>query len=46
MSITLLYCLDGETTTVQIRDKKTLVEQEITLKDLYIKLYKPHRVIE
>jgi regulation of enolase protein 1 (concanavalin A-like superfamily) len=46
MSISLLYCLDGETTTVNIRNKHTLVEEEITLKDLYIRLYNPFGVID
>lgn len=41
MSISLLYCLDGETTTVRIRNKQTLVEEDITLKDLYTRLYSP-----
>jgi len=40
LSITLLYCLAGET-TVRIRDKETLVEEEISLKDLYTRLYNP-----
>ena len=46
MSISLLYCLDGETTTVKIRNKKTLVEEDITLKDLYTRLYNPAKIIE
>ena len=46
MSISLLYCLDGETTTVKIRNKKTLVEEDITLKDLYTLLYNPEKIIE
>ncbi len=45
MSISLLYCLDGETTTVKIRNKNTLVEEDISLKDLYIRLLNPKRVI-
>jgi len=45
LSITLLYCLDGRT-TVKIRNKKTLVEEDITLEDLYIRLYTPGMVIE
>ena len=45
MSLSLLYCLDGETTTVKIRNKHTLVEEEITLKDLYIRMYNPFKVI-
>jgi len=46
MSISLLYCLDGETTTVKIRNKHTLIEEDITLKDLYICLYIPLRIID
>jgi hypothetical protein len=38
MSISLLYCLDGDT-TVRIRNKHTLVEEDITLANLYSKLY-------
>lgn len=45
MSISLLYCLDGDTTTVKIRNKKTLVEEEITLKDLYIRLVSPDKIL-
>ena len=45
MSISLLYCLDGETTTVKIRNKKTLIEEDITLSDLYTRLYNPDKLI-
>jgi len=45
MSISLLYCLDGETTTVKIRNKKTLIEEEITMRDLYVRLYKPDKLL-
>jgi len=45
LSISLLYCLDGETSFVKIRNKATLVEEDICLKDLYIKLLNPLRVI-
>jgi hypothetical protein len=45
MSISLLYCLDGETTTVKIRNKNTLVEEDITLKDLYVRLYNPLKIV-
>ena len=38
MSISLLYCLDGDT-TVRVRNKKTLVEEDITLRDLYIQMH-------
>lgn len=34
MSVSLLYCLDGDT-MVTVRDKITLVEEDISLKDLY-----------
>lgn len=45
MSISLLYCLDGDTTTVKIRNKNTLIEEDITLKDLYVRLYDPLKII-
>lgn len=45
MSISLLYCLDGETSMVKIRNKHTLIEEEISLRDLFIRLHKPDRVI-
>lgn len=45
MSISLLYCLDGDTTTVRIRNKNTLIEEEISLKDLYIRLANPAKII-
>ena len=38
MSISLLYCLDGNT-LVKIRNKDTLVEEEISLANLYERLY-------
>jgi len=38
MSLTLVYCLDGDTTTVRIRNKQTLVEEDVTLTELYAKL--------
>jgi len=38
MAISLLYCLDGDTTTVQIRNKLTKIEETVTLKDLYVRL--------
>ncbi len=44
MSISMLYCLDGDT-TIRIRNKQTSVEEDITLKDLYIKLYSPDKII-
>ena len=46
MSISLLYCLDGDSTEVRIRDKETLVEEDITLADLFVRLYAPRRVIQ
>jgi hypothetical protein len=45
MSVSLLYCLNGET-TVKIRNKKTLIEEEITLRNLYQRLYNPNQIIE
>ena len=45
LSISLLYCLDGDTTTVKIRNKSTLVEEEITLKELFTRLYDPQLVV-
>lgn len=45
MSITLLYCLDGDSTTVNIRDKYTLKEEEITMAELYRRLLKPKKVL-
>ena len=46
MSISLLYCLDGDTTVVKIRNKKTLIEEDVTLKELYTRLYNPEKIIE
>jgi len=45
MSISLLYCLDGDTTTVKIRNKLSLIEEDITLKNLFIRLHKPNTVL-
>jgi len=45
MSISLLYCLDGDTTRVRIRNKQTLVEEDVTLTELYKKLYDPKNLI-
>lgn len=45
MSISLLYCLDGDTTTVKVRNKHTLVEEELTLAQLYSKLFRAERII-
>jgi Terminase large subunit, T4likevirus-type, N-terminal len=45
MSISLLYCLDGDTSVVNIRNKKTLLEEEITLKNLYIRLVNPKQIL-
>ena len=44
MSISLLYCLDGAS-TVKIRNKTTLVEEDITLQELYVRLYNPKNII-
>jgi hypothetical protein len=46
MSITLLYCLDGETTNIKIRNKKTLTEEVLSLKELFMKLYNPIKVLD
>jgi len=46
MSISLLYCLDGETTTIKIRNKKTLIEEDVTLKELFVRLYNPSVVLD
>lgn len=45
MSISLLYCLDGDTTTVKVRDKTTLIEEELTLAELYGRLTGAQRII-
>ena len=45
MSISLLYCLDGNS-VVKIRNKITLLEEDITLKDLYIRTYNPNKIVE
>ena len=45
MSISLLYCLDGDTTKVKIRNKNTLVEEELTLAELYSKLTGAAKII-
>jgi hypothetical protein len=45
MAVSLLYCLDGDTTSVKVRDKTTLVEEELTLAQLYSKLVGAQRVI-
>lgn len=44
MSLSLIYCLEGDT-TVKIRNKHTLVEEEISLIDLYTRMYKPDNII-
>ena len=44
MAVSLLYCLDGET-TVKIRNKKTLLEETVTLAELYGRLSGAKRVI-
>ena len=46
MSISLLYCLDGDTTTVKIRNKKTLQEEDVTLKELFVRLHNPSKVLD
>jgi len=37
-SLSLIYCLDGDTTTVRVRSKLTLVEEDITLTALYSRI--------
>jgi hypothetical protein len=37
-SLSLVYCLDGNTTKVKIRNKQTLIEEEISLAELYCKI--------
>jgi hypothetical protein len=44
MSLSLLYCLDGDT-TVRIRNKNTLVEEDISLVDLYSRTYNANQII-
>jgi len=46
LSISILNCLDGETTIVKIKNKTTLVEEDITLKELYTRLYNPTNIFE
>jgi hypothetical protein len=45
MSLSLLYCLDGDT-TVTVRDKSTLIEETISLVDLYTRMYSSTQIIE
>lgn len=45
MAISLLYCLDGDSTTVKIRDKNTKVEEDVTLAELYQRLTGAAKVI-
>ena len=45
MAISLLYCLDGDTTTVKVRNKNTQVEEEVTLAELYGRLVGAKQVI-
>ena len=45
MSISLLYCLHGET-TVRVRDTKTNEEKTIDLNDLYYTLRTPNQVVD
>lgn len=44
LTINLLYCLDGES-SVTIRNKSTLCVENITLRDLFTRLYEPHEVV-
>lgn len=45
MSISLLYCLDGDTTYVDIRNKHTLEEEKVTLAELYSRLSGAKRIL-
>lgn len=45
MAISLLYCLDGDTTTVKVRNKTSLVEEELTLAELYGRLTGAQKII-
>jgi hypothetical protein len=44
MSLSLIYCLDGDT-IVKIRNKHTLIEEDISLIDLYTRMYKSDNII-
>jgi Terminase large subunit, T4likevirus-type, N-terminal len=44
MAISLLYCLDGDS-TVRIRNKQTLLEEDITLSELYQRLNPSLKII-
>ena len=44
MSVSLLYCLDGDT-TVTVRNKQTQIEETVTLAELYGRLCGAKRVI-
>lgn len=44
LAISLLYCLDGDS-TVRIRNKNTLKEEDISLKDLYSRLHNPINIL-
>jgi hypothetical protein len=45
LSISLLYCLDGDTSYVTVRNKETLKEETITLAELYGRLTGAERII-
>lgn len=45
MSISILYCLEGDTSFVKIRNKSTLEEEEISLSNLYSRLIAPEKLI-
>jgi hypothetical protein len=45
MSLSLLYCLDGDTSFVKVRNKKTLIEEDISLTELYTRLLNPKKII-
>jgi hypothetical protein len=44
-SLSLVYCLDGNTTKVKIRNKQTLIEEEISLAELYCKISGATKII-
>jgi hypothetical protein len=44
-SLSLIYCLDGDTTKVKVRNKQTLIEEEITLVELYCRISGAEKII-
>lgn len=45
MSLSLLYCLDGNSTIVKVRNKTTLVEEDLTLAELYGRLTGAQKIL-